>query len=146
MGTLYAYRDKTPVIGDGAVMYSSAGFWTQARHGIPVLTVVSNNHNYQVVRWAQDNYKGRIASSGHYPGMFLGDPDIDFVKLAESEGVAGERVTSGSDLEAALKRCIASTRDGKPYLVEVVVARYGHGADSIWHAAFNLADRTKRNS
>jgi acetolactate synthase I/II/III large subunit len=147
-GAKLAAPDRQVVcsIGDGALMYSSAGFWTQARHGIPVLTVVSNNHNYQVVRWAQDRYQGRIAASGHYPGMFLGDPDIDFVRLAESEGVAGERVTAGSELEAALKRGIACTRDGKPYLVEVVVARYGHGADSTWHEAFNLAEQAKRNT
>jgi thiamine pyrophosphate-dependent acetolactate synthase large subunit-like protein len=31
-------------IGDGAVMYSAAVFWTQVRYGIPVLTVVWNNH------------------------------------------------------------------------------------------------------
>jgi thiamine pyrophosphate-dependent acetolactate synthase large subunit-like protein len=148
IGAKLAAADRQVVcsIGDGALMYSSAGFWTQARHGIPVLTVVSNNRNYQVVRWAQDRYQGRIAASGHYPGMFLGDPDIDFVKLAESEGVSGERVTSGSDLEAALKRGIACTRDGRPYLVEVAVARYGHGADSTWHEAFNLAERSKRSA
>ena len=132
-------------IGDGAVMYSAAGFWTQARHGIPVLTVVWNNRNYQVVRWAQDSYHGRMASTGRYPGMYLGDPDIDFVRLAESEGVKGERVTAGSGLESALKRGIAATRDGKPYLVEVEVARYGAGADSTWYQTFDLARHRSRN-
>jgi benzoylformate decarboxylase len=131
-------------IGDGAVMYSASGFWTQARYGIPVLTVVWNNHNYQVVRWAQDSYQGRMASTQRYPGMYLGDPDIDFVKLAESEGVKAERVTKASELEAALKRGIAATRDGKPCLVEVITARYGPGADSTWHEAFNLAERRSR--
>ncbi len=132
-------------IGDGAVMYSASGFWTQVRYGIPVLTVVSNNYSYQIVRWAQDGYKGRMATTGHYPGAYLGDPDIDFVRLAESQGVKAERVTAGSDLEPALKRGIAATRDGKPYLVEVVVARYGGGAGSTWHEKFNLAQRRKRS-
>jgi|SRR5579872_1076944 len=131
-------------IGDGAVMYSASGFWTQARYEIPVLTVISNNYNYQVVRWAQDDYKGRMASTGHYPGMYLGDPNIDFVKLAESQGVKAERVTAASELEAALKRSIAATRDGKPYVIEVVVARFGPGADSVWHESFNLAAHRKR--
>jgi thiamine pyrophosphate-dependent acetolactate synthase large subunit-like protein len=131
-------------IGDGAVMYSASGFWTQARYEIPVLTVISNNYNYQIVRWAQDDYKGRMASTGHYPGMYLGDPNIDFVKLAASQGVKGERVTAGSELEAALKRGIAATRDGKPYVVEVEVARFGPGADSVWHESFNLAAHRTR--
>src|SRR4029077_10279865 len=85
---------KRPVvcsIGDGSVMYSSSAFWTRARYSIPVLTVVWNNHNYQTVRHAYDNYKGKMHKTGHYAGMYLGDPNIDFVRLAESQGVKGER-------------------------------------------------------
>ena len=76
--------------------------------------------------------------------MYLGDPDIDFAKLAESQGVKGERVSAGADLEAALKRGIKATRDGKPYLVEVVIARYGGGAESTWYEKFNLAEKRKQ--
>jgi thiamine pyrophosphate-dependent acetolactate synthase large subunit-like protein len=131
-------------IGDGSLMYSAPGFWTQVRYGIPVLTVVWNNHNYQTVRHAYDSYKGKMHKSGHYAGMYLGDPDIDFVKLAESQGVKGERVSVGTDLEAALKRGTKATRDGKPYLVEVVIARYGGGAESTWYEKFNLAETRKQ--
>ncbi|MFQ5789514.1 MAG: thiamine pyrophosphate-binding protein [Acidobacteriota bacterium] len=132
-------------IGDGAVMYSASGFWSQARYGIPVLTVVWNNHNYQMVRFAFDRYKGKMAKSAHYPGMYLGDPDIDFVQLARSQGLAAERVERGADLEAALKRGVAATRAGTPYLLDVEIARYGGGAESTWHQKFNLAAERKRN-
>ena len=84
-----------------------------------------------------------MASSGKYAGMYIGDPDIDFVELAGSQNVAGERVTAGSDLRAALERGINATKEGNPYLVEVVVARYGGGADSTWHESFNLASHRK---
>lgn len=131
-------------IGDGSVMYSASGFWTQARYGIPVLTVVWNNKNYQTVRLAYHAYKGRMAASGHYEGMYLGDPDIDFVKLAESQGVKGEKAENAAQLEAALRRGAQTTRDGKPYLIDVAVARYGGGADSTWHERFNLAARRTR--
>jgi benzoylformate decarboxylase len=146
IGAKLAAPDRQVVcsIGDGSVMYSASGFWTQARHRIPILTVVWNNHNYQTVRFAYHEYGGRMVKSGKYAGMYLGDPDIDFVKLAESQGVSGERVTAGSDLRAALRRGIAATRDGKPYLVEVVISRYGGGAESTWHETFNLAARRKR--
>jgi thiamine pyrophosphate-dependent acetolactate synthase large subunit-like protein len=33
------------IIGDSSLMYSAAGFWTQARYRVPVLTVVCNNRN-----------------------------------------------------------------------------------------------------
>ncbi len=145
-GAKLAAPDRQVVcsIGDGSVMYSASGFWTQARYGIPVLTVVWNNYNYQTVRLAYHSYKGRMAASGHYAGMYLGDPEIDFVKLAESQNVKGEKVAAPGDLEAALKRGIQATRDGRPYLVEVVTARYGGGAESTWHESFNLASKRKR--
>jgi benzoylformate decarboxylase len=128
-------------IGDGAVMYSASGFWSQVRYGIPVLTVVWNNHNYQAVRLGFHRYSGRMAASGQYTGMYLGDPEIDFVKLAESQGVKGERATTASELEAALKRGIQATRDGNPYLVDAVISRIGGGAESTWHEGFKLHRR-----
>jgi thiamine pyrophosphate-dependent acetolactate synthase large subunit-like protein len=132
-------------IGDGAVMYSASGFWTMVRYGVPVLTVVWNNYNYQAVRNVFERYNKRMLGTGQYHGMYLGDPEIDFVKLAESQGVRGEKVTAAGDIKAALRRGIQATRDGQPYLVEVVVSRLGPGADSTWHQKFSLAaERNKK--
>ena len=75
--------------------------------------------------------------------MYLGDPDIDFVQLAASQGVAGERVERGAELDAALRRGRDAVRDGRPYLIEVSVARVGGGADSTWHQQFSLASRMR---
>ncbi|MEJ2007986.1 MAG: thiamine pyrophosphate-binding protein [Acidobacteriota bacterium] len=126
-------REVVCFIGDGAVMYSASGFWTQARYNIPVLTIVANNRNYQTVRFVYDGYKGKMAARGHYAATYLGEPDIDFVALAESQGVSGERVDNPCQLEPALQRGKAITREGKPYLIEVATARYGPGAESDWH-------------
>lgn len=120
-------------IGDGSVMYSAGGFWSMARHQTAVLTIVWNNHNYQTVRNGAFRYSRRMAETGQYPGLYLGNPDIDFVKLADSQGVKGERVTSAGDIAAALRRGTAATRGGTPYLIEVVVARFGGGAESTWY-------------
>ena len=77
--------------------------------------------------------------------MYLGDPDINYVKLAESQGLGAEKVDRPADLKAALTRGIEATRAGTPYLIDVDVARYGGGADSTWHQKFNLAEqRTKK--
>ncbi len=129
-------------IGDGSVMYSASGFWTQARYGVPVLTVVCNNRNYQTVRRAYARYDGNMKEANRYTGMHLGDPNIDFVQLAGSQGVEGSRVESSADLLPALRRAVAATHAGQPYLLEVVVARKGDGADSTWHQEFKLADQT----
>jgi thiamine pyrophosphate-dependent acetolactate synthase large subunit-like protein len=132
-------------IGDGSVMYSASGFWTMARYSVPILTVVWNNYNYQTVRNAYVRYGKRMAATGQFHGLYLGDPEIDFVKLAESQGVRGEKVTEPGDLKAALTRGIQATRDGKPYLVEIIISRVGGGADSTWHQKFDLAAQRSRN-
>ncbi len=126
-------RQVVCYIGDGAVMYSAAGFWTQARYNIPVLTVVANNHNYQTVRLVYHGYKGKMAATGRYAATYLGKPDIDFVALAESQGVNGEKVDNPRQLEPALQRGRAITQEGKPYLIEVATARCGPGAESAWY-------------
>src|SRR5262249_48181700 len=100
-------------------------------------TVVWNNRNYQTVRNNFSVYGGRMKATGKYVGLYIGDPDIDFVKLAESQGVPGERVTAPNNLRAALTRGIKATKEGGPYVIEVVVARVGAGADSTWYQKFS---------
>jgi benzoylformate decarboxylase len=135
VGAKLAAPDRQVVlsIGDGSLMYSAGGFWSIARHQIGALTIVWNNHNYQTVRSGAFRYNKRMAATGQFPGLYLGDPDIDFVKLAESQGVKGQRVTSASDIAAALKKGTAETRNGNPYLIEFVISRIGGGAESTWY-------------
>jgi benzoylformate decarboxylase len=144
VGAKLAAPDRQVVlsIGDGSVMYGAGGFWSMARHSTAVLTIVWNNRNYQTVRNGAYRYNRRMVETGKYPGLYLGDPDIDFVKLAESQGVRGERVTSPGDIAAALKRGTAATRAGDPYLIEFVVARIGGGAESTWYQKVRPAGRT----
>ena len=142
-GAKLAMPDRPVVcsIGDGAVMYQSSAFWSQARYGVPVLTVVWNNLNYQTVRGGFHRYSGTMAATGKYAGMYLGDPDIDFVQLAASQGVKGERATTPAELERALQRGMDVCKAGEPYLVEAVIRRIGPGADSTWHEGFKLSER-----
>ena len=144
-GAKLALPDRPVVcsIGDGAVMYQSSAFWSQARYGVPVLTVVWNNLNYQTVRGGFHRYDGQMAQTGKYAGMYLGDPDIDFVQLAASQGVKGERATTPSELAAALKRGTEVTASGEPYMVEAMIRRIGAGAESTWHEGFKLSERMR---
>jgi len=125
-------------------MYSASGFWTMARHEVPILAIVWNNHNYQTVRHGFARFQGKMAKTGHFAGMHLGNPDIDFVGLARSQGVAGERVSSASELSQALERGIGATRDGSPYLIDVAIAQIGGGAGSDWYQKFSLAETRTR--
>jgi thiamine pyrophosphate-dependent acetolactate synthase large subunit-like protein len=85
-----------------------------------------------------------MAETGHYVGMYLGDPDIDFVQLAKSQGLSAERVERAADLEGAIRRGKEATRAGTPHLIDVEVSRYDGGAESTWHQKFNLAEERTR--
>ncbi len=131
-------------IGDGAIMYSASGFWTMARYEIPVLTVIWNNVSYQQVRFRFARYQGKMAQSDHYPTLFLGDPEIDFVKLVEAQGISGEKVATASELESALERGVAATGEGRPYVVDARIRCIGEASESVWHSKFSLADSRTR--
>src|SRR5205807_523526 len=81
IGAKIAVGHERPVVlhlGDGALTYSASGFWTMARYKTPILTIVSNNETYQIVRhnWANQMPDSKMVRDGKYPGLFLGDPAL----------------------------------------------------------------------
>ncbi|OLC34125.1 MAG: hypothetical protein AUH81_12805 [Candidatus Rokubacteria bacterium 13_1_40CM_4_69_5] len=144
IGAKIAVGRERPVVlnlGDGALTYSAAGFWTMARYNTAVLTIVSNNETYQIVRqnWAREAPDSKMVQEGKYPGIYLGGPPTDYVALARAQGVDGECVTTLKELEPALRRGVERmTRDNRPYLIDVAVVREGVGADSTWHQDWRL--------
>jgi thiamine pyrophosphate-dependent acetolactate synthase large subunit-like protein len=144
IGAKIAVGRERPVmlnLGDGALGYSAAGFWTMARYNTALLTVVSNNESYQIVRhnWAKDMPDSKMVRDGKYPGLYLSAPAVDYVGLARAQGVEGEAVTTLKELEPALRRGLErTTRDNRPYLIDVTVSREGIGAESTWHQDWQL--------
>ena len=71
---------------DGSAMYTLQGLWTQARERLPVTTLLLSNRKYQILL-------GEYANVGANPGrtaldmMDLGNPDIDWVRIANGMGV-----------------------------------------------------------
>jgi thiamine pyrophosphate-dependent acetolactate synthase large subunit-like protein len=144
IGAKIAVGRERPVVlnlGDGALTYSAAGFWSMARYNTAVLTIVSNNQAYQVVRtnWAKEVPDSKMVREGKYPGIYLSAPATDYVALARSQGVDGEAVTTPKDLEPALRRGVErTTKDNRPYLIDVTVAREGVGAESTWYQDWQM--------
>src|SRR5437899_2846514 len=124
-----------------AVTQSAAGFWTMARYNTAILTVISNNETYQVVRtnWAREVPDSKMVHTGKYPGLYLDAPATDYAALARSQGVEGETVKTLKELEPALRRGLErTTRENKPYVIDVKVAREGVGADSTWYQDWKM--------
>ena len=126
-------------IGDGSVMYSSSGFWSMARYGLPILTVVWNNMQYQTVRTNFARWGGNMEEQNKYPETYLGDPAIDFVMLAKAQGIEGQHVHEPSELDAALTRAREVQAAGEPYLLDVHITNVGAGADQNWYKEFSLS-------
>jgi hypothetical protein len=109
-----------------------------ARYGLPILTIVWNNLNYQTVRTNFHTFGGEMAKQKKYPEVYLGDPEIDFVMLARAQGIDGMHVREPEALGAALKRGADAIAAGEPFVLDVRVAPVGTGADSTWHQRFKL--------
>jgi acetolactate synthase I/II/III large subunit len=115
LGAKVANPDK-PVVaitGDGGFMFGVQELSTAVQFNIGVVTLVFNNNAYGNVRRDQrQRFDGRVVAAD------LVNPD--FVKLAESFGVAGARVTAPDHFRPALEKALAG---GGPALISVEVPR-----------------------
>lgn len=102
---------------DGSAMYTVQSLWTQARERLPVTTVIFNNRRYNILI---GEYKGVGATPGPTAMRMLdlGDPDLDWVSLAEGMGVEAARATRMEQFADLLAHSF--TRPG-PFLIELVV-------------------------
>ena len=115
LGAKVANPDK-PVIaitGDGGFMFGVQELSTAVQFNIGVVTLLFNNNAYGNVRRDQvQRFKGRVVAAD------LVNPD--FVRLAESFGVAASRVTSPDHFRPALEKALAN---GGPYLIAIETPR-----------------------
>lgn len=103
---------------DGAGMYTLQALWTQAREKFDVVTVIFANRGYQILR-------GELGQMGiAEPGpkaaatLDLGNPDLNWVALAEGMGVPGSRARSCEEFADHLRDAI---RKPGPRLIEVAL-------------------------
>lgn len=115
LGAKVAYPDR-PVVaitGDGGFMFAVQELATAVQFNIGVVTLVFNNNAYGNVRRDQMQvFDGRVVAAD------LVNPD--FVRLAESFGVAAARVTAPGHFRPALEKALAA---GGPTLIVIEVPR-----------------------
>jgi benzoylformate decarboxylase len=133
-------RQVVALQGDGGFLFGQAdSLWTMARYEVPVIVVVFNNRSYEGPRNKILSQQGRQAQTRKDMTCYLGDPDVDFARVAAGFGVKGEVVESVDQVRAAIQRAIDSTRNGKPYLIDALVGRTGLGAASTWYPKYSVA-------
>ena len=113
LGVQAAHPGRTvfAIGGDGGFMYQASELATAAKYGLNVILMVFNDNALGNVKRDQiERFSGRLVGS-----EFV---NPDFVRLAESFGVAGYRARTPRKLRAALKDAM---RQGGPALIEMPV-------------------------
>lgn len=98
---VYPDRKVVAVTGDGGFMMNCQELETALRVGTPFVTIIFNDGGYGLIEWKQHNHFGHSA--------FVKFTNPDFVKLAESMGLKGYRVTSATDLIPTLKTALSQS-------------------------------------
>jgi thiamine pyrophosphate-dependent acetolactate synthase large subunit-like protein len=108
---------------DGDMNYTPGVLWTAAHHRLPMLTIMHNNrawHQELMFLEFMAGIRGRGTDRAHI-GTTLRDPFIDYKKMAEAYGMAGEGpISDPRELRAALERGVATVKRGEPYMIDVI--------------------------
>lgn len=138
-------RPVVAMMGDGAFLFGGPqGLWSQSRYKAPVTSIIWNNHSYDVERTGMYSKGGRQFETGRDMVCYLGDPDIDYTKIAAGFGVEGEAVTDAAAFRPALERAKRANIEGRPYVIDLHAPRHGAGAASTWHPDYSIAALRKR--
>lgn len=103
--------------GDGSALYTVQALWTQARERLDVTTIILANRRYEILRM-------EMAGVGANPGrtaldlLDIGNPDLDWVRIAGGFGVEAARAET---MEAFADLLSLSNRRAGPFVIELVV-------------------------
>jgi benzoylformate decarboxylase len=119
IGVKLAWPDRPAValLGDGAALYTIQGLWSAAHHRVPVVFVIANNAQYNVLKHTAD---GLWVPPEKLVGLDLTEPEVDFVALSHGFGVEAFRVTEPDDLA---QRVAAGVEGAEPLLLDVTIER-----------------------
>ena len=125
IGAALALRDSgrmvVGVLGDGDLMQGITSLWTAAHYSIPALMIVANNRsnfNDEVHQEAMAKVRGRPVEN-KWIGQRIDDPAVNFVSIANGQGVEGEGpVETIPALMAAIERGLKVVDAGRPYLID----------------------------
>ena len=104
--------------GDGAGMYTPQALWTMAREGLDITVIIYANRSYRILNI--ELARTGAGSPGPAAGRMLSldAPPIDWVQLANAQGIPARRCERAEDFDAALAAFVASPG---PKLIEAMV-------------------------
>lgn len=102
---------------DGSAMYTVQSLWTQVREKLPVTTLILSNRKYNILIAEYANVGATMGSTAERM-LDLGNPDIDWVTLANGMGVEAKRA---NNLDECADLMRASFKSNEPFLIELMI-------------------------
>jgi acetolactate synthase-1/2/3 large subunit len=120
VGAAVACRERRVVAleSDGSAMYTLQSWWTMAREGLDVTTIICNNGSYAVLNMELNRVGAESAGPQARAMLDISKPDLDFVALAKGMGLTASRATTAEEFNDQLARALATPG---PSVVEAVV-------------------------
>ena len=139
-------RQVIAIQGDGSFLFGQTdSLWTMSRYSIPVLVVILNNRSYEATRWRVMARGTAAGAAGRDYISYLGDPEVDFTKLASAYNIGGEIVRNTDQLRPAIQKAFRVLKDGRPYLLDIRTKTAGAGAEVSWYPKYSVAAQRKRS-
>jgi acetolactate synthase-1/2/3 large subunit len=104
--------------GDGAAMYTVQSLWTMARENLDVTVVVFANHTYRILNVEMTRTGAGEAGPSARKLLDLGDPDIQWVPIAQGLGLPAVRCETAEAFEKAFAGAMAQRG---PMFIEAVI-------------------------
>jgi benzoylformate decarboxylase len=123
IGAKLAWPDRPvlALLGEGAAAYGIQGLWSAARYKIPVVFVICNNAQYQILKLCGRSLSLPEANQEQFEGCDLVSPELDYLALARGFGVEAHRITEPDELA---ERVSAAFKGDKPILLDVPISRH----------------------
>ncbi len=123
IGAKLAWPDRPvlALLGEGAAAYGIQGLWSAARYKIPVVFVICNNAQYQILKLCGRSLSLPEANKEQFEGCDLVGPELDYLALARGFGVEAHRITEPDELA---DRVSAAFKGDKPILFDVPISRH----------------------
>jgi thiamine pyrophosphate-dependent acetolactate synthase large subunit-like protein len=139
-------RQVVSIQGDGGFLFGQTeNLWSISRYEAPMLIVVMNNHVYNDSRVRNMMDGGTLFQAGKDLTGHLGNPYVDFTKIAEAYSLKGEKVRTPAELAPALQRSIRSMRDGKAVVLDIEIAPDGQPlSENTWYQRYSISEIRNR--
>lgn len=105
--------------GDGGAMYTVQSLWTMAREALDIVVVIFANRSYKILNVELARVGATSAGEKALSTLDIGNPDIDWVAIAQGMGVDAQRTDNATTFNELLASAMSARG---PRLIEAVLA------------------------